>query len=146
MSNVENILDNLKERGYRASLARKGIMDALRTSAKPLSVSDICALLKKVKVRFNKTTVYRELAMLAKEKVVLELRFDDQGRRYEIMPEHHHHHLVCLGCEKVEEVVLEKDLDSEEKHIARAKQFNVLNHSLEFYGMCRGCQPVAQRV
>ena len=88
----------------------------------------------------NKTTIYRELAFLKKQNIILELQFDDNTKRYEIMPANHHHHIVCVRCEKVEDVVLEKDLDAEEKVITQNKKFQILHHSLEFYGICKMCQ------
>jgi len=141
MVDINTIMEELKRKGYRSSVARRAMLKALSKSHVPLSVADLQKSLAKEKMRANKTTLYRELAMLIKEKAVTELRFDDNSKRYELVSEQHHHHLVCVRCENVEDVALERELDAEEKHIARAARFKVLNHSLEFYGLCQECQP-----
>ncbi len=134
------ILVILKEKGYRFVRMRKAILDLLIKSPDPLSSPDIQRLLSKKKIAANKTTVYRQLAFLKKQNFVRELQFGDNIKHYEIMPENHHHHIVCVNCKKIEDVELKKDLDAEEKTITENKNFKVLNHTLEFYSICGKCQ------
>jgi Fe2+ or Zn2+ uptake regulation protein len=140
MQDSSHILANLKKRGHRITSIRKAILDLLVKSSEPLSSPSIQKLLTKRKTSANKTTVYREIAFLKGQNLVRELQFRDNAKRYEIMPENHHHHIVCVNCEKVEDVELKKDLDVEEKNITKNKKFKIINHSLEFYGVCIGCQ------
>lgn len=140
MYNSSYILATLKEKGYRFAKIRKAILDLLIKSSDPLSSPDIQQLLSKKKIDANKTTVYRQLAFLKEQNLVRELQFGDNTKRYEIMPENHHHHIVCTNCDNIEDVELARDLDAEEKAIAENTNFKVLNHSLEFYGICGKCQ------
>lgn len=140
MRDSSHILKTLKEKGHRFSGTRKAILDLLIKAPEPLSSPDLQALLSKKGMAVNKTTVYRELALLKEQNVIRELQFGDIAKRYEIMPENHHHHIVCMNCRKIEDVELKKDLDVEEKSIALNKNFKILNHSLEFYGICGKCQ------
>lgn len=140
MRDINHILKILKEKGFRYSKTRKAILDLLMKSPKPLSSPDLQVLLLKKKMAVNKTTIYRELAFLGEQGIIREIQFDDATKRYEIMPDNHHHHVVCINCEKIEDIELERDLDVEEKTIAKNKNFKVLNHSLEFYGICGKCQ------
>jgi len=55
------------------------------------------------------------------------------------MPEDHHHHLICLECDKVEDVELANDLNEIEKRILQKNGFKIINHTLEFYGLCKQC-------
>lgn len=84
--------------------------------------------------------MYRELDFLVAQKIIRELRFRDGTRRYEITPSDHHHHIVCVDCNAIEHISLEKDLEKEEKIIAQKNEFKVLSHSLEFYGLCSRCK------
>lgn len=140
MQDSSHILKNLKGQGRRYSSTRKAVLDLLIKASEPLSSPDLQALLSKKDKGVNKTTVYRELAFLKEQNLIRELQFGDNTKRYEIMPDNHHHHIVCLDCETIEDVVLEQDLDSAEKRITQIKNFKVLNHSLEFYGICEKCQ------
>jgi len=140
MQDLSYILVDLKNRGHRITNIRKAILGLLVKSPEPLSSPDLQKLLSKKKTSANKTTVYREIAFLKEQNLVRELRFGENTKRYEIIQDGHHHHIVCVNCEKVEDVELEKDLDAKEKMITRDKGFKIINHSLEFYGICRGCQ------
>lgn len=88
----------------------------------------------------DKTTVYREIAFLKTLEMVREIQFGEGQQRYELTPEDHHHHIVCVRCRRVDDIVLENDLDTAEKEIARLKSFRVMSHSLEFFGLCSRCQ------
>ena len=54
--------------------------------------------------------------------------------------DHHHHHLICLKCNKIIKVEMTNQLVIEEKRLAKKNNFNIVNHSLDFYGYCQKCQ------
>lgn len=140
MDTAASTAELLKKKGYRRTPIRRALLAAFVENKAPLSALQLQGLLKKKYPRVHKTTVYRELEVFAKEKIVRELQLVDAVRRYEVMPVNHHHHLVCLACGNVEDMELRKDLDRVEKRIMRSKKFNVVRHSLEFYGVCNGCR------
>ncbi|MBI5138779.1 MAG: transcriptional repressor [Candidatus Vogelbacteria bacterium] len=140
MHESSHILKGLKDQGHKFTKVRKLVLDLLIKSPKPLSSPDIQKAFLARKMPVNKTTIYRELAFLKGQGVIRELQFGDNTMRYEVTPDNHHHHIVCINCDKIEDVILEKDLDMEEKAIAQIKNFKILNHSLEFYGICERCQ------
>ncbi len=107
-------------------------------SAKPVTVPDILSLLKRVGLRPNKTTIYRQLEKMAAKGGLEQVRIENRGAGYELK-RGHHHHLVCNNCEKIEDVVLKDEPSLEEKIINQSKGFKVMNHTLEFYGLCRSC-------
>ncbi len=115
-------------------------MYILTNAKQPLSPVDLGVLLRKNGILVNKTTIYRELDFLKDEKIIRELRLNDTAKHYELVPDNHHHHLICLDCKKIEHVELDGDLDREEKKISKNTKFKILNHSLEFYGICKSCQ------
>ena len=75
-----------------------------------------------------------------KEGFLRELQFDERSKRYEVASDEHKHHLICTGCKKVEDAVLDHDLDEVESRLKRQTTFKVERHSLEFYGLCERCQ------
>ncbi len=141
MENPRQFINELRAGNHRLTKIRKALLSLLTKTKEPLSPTEIGRLLGKAKVPANKTTVYRELEFLKNQAMVKEIQFGDATKYYEITPTNHHHHVVCMQCDKVEDVVLEKDLDLQEKSIAKNKNFKILNHSLEFYGICKECQP-----
>ena len=50
-----------------------------------------------------------------------------------------HHHLICTRCNAVIEV--EDDLLEElEDRIGKEYEFKIVDHSLQFFGICKQCQ------
>lgn len=130
----------LRSRGYRITPIRTAILAQFASDHRPLSAGEIKDALRRSGFSANKTTVYRELSSLNNVGVVRAVMLGDRTRRYETAESDHHHHLVCVNCKKVEDVSLREDLGSEEHWIAHAKHFKILNHSLEFFGVCAECK------
>jgi Fur family ferric uptake transcriptional regulator len=58
---------------------------------------------------------------------------------YRLCSDHHHHHLVCTECRRVEELE-DCDLSPIEARIAADYDFRVDGHSVTFQGVCRACR------
>lgn len=135
------VLQSLKEQGFRETKARKALVELLLKSSQPLAIAEIQNILKKTyKIETNKTTVYREISFLIEQKIVREVDFGDKKKRYESNISGHHHHLVCTNCGKIEDFELKQDLADEEKRIGQSKNFKVISHTLEFFGLCSTCK------
>ncbi|MDD5084150.1 MAG: Fur family transcriptional regulator [Candidatus Moranbacteria bacterium] len=139
MKTYQEAIQQIRARGYRLTRARQGVLKLLWKKRKPLAASDMQDLLAKQGIIVNKTTVYRELEFLAQEKHIEEVRLHD-GRRYYECVSSHHHHLICVTCKSIDDVILENEFEREERQIEREAGFKVLNHSLEFFGVCAQCQ------
>ncbi len=138
MTVASEFIGQLKERGHRITAARKSIVELLTKNTKPLGALDVHRLLSK-KISINPTTVYRELQFLAEEGLLSTVQFHDGVQRYESASLPHHHHLVCLSCNEVEDVHVDHELSAVERTIEKTKRFTVERHSLEFYGKCGKC-------
>ena len=130
----------LRERGERITPVRHKIVEIFFTAKKPLTAAELALGLNKKKIKSDKTTVYRQIEDLLVHGIIEEVNFEDRVRRFELSLGSHHHHLVCVGCGKVADVVLEEDLRKQEKIIIKQKKFKVLRHSLEFFGRCHNCE------
>jgi Fe2+ or Zn2+ uptake regulation protein len=84
-------------------------------------------------------TVYRTLKLLAQSGLVCLMGYNGRSQIYARGPEHHHHHLVCAGCDKVVDIP-SCGLDELEKKLAHETGFAISDHHLEFTGLCRDCQ------
>lgn len=111
------------------------LIELLSKKNSPQSVPD---LVKSLKV--NKTTVYRQLEKAINDGVVVEVDFGDGKKHYELSNKGHHHHIVCNNCGKTECVEVKADLESEQKNLEKKTKFNILAHSLEFFGLCPSCK------
>jgi Fur family ferric uptake transcriptional regulator len=135
----QKILDQLRTKGYKMTDVRCFIIAFLTKNKKPTDALKLQKALAKSVRTVNKTTVYRELEFLVKQKIIVEINFGDGKMRYEIADLPHHHHLICSRCQKVEDVYVDDQFKNFETKIKKQKSFTILNHSLEFFGLCRSC-------
>ena len=88
-------------------------------------------------------TVYRNLQVLVEDGEVDTLRGEDGEVLYRQCSPQHHHHLVCRGCGRVEEVrgpAVEQWAD----RAASAHGFTDVAHTVEIFGLCPACSAPAR--
>lgn len=136
----QKLIGELKKSGERITPIRRALLENFCNHLKPQTPQELLSYLEKKGLMANKTTVYRQLDILVQIGLIQEINFSDRSKRYELFPADHHHHLVCQNCKKVEDINLDNDLDKQEKKIWKTSHFKVLQHSLEFFGLCNRCQ------
>ena len=83
-------------------------------------------------------TVYKNIVLFKSVGEVLALGFPDGSNRYDGNKPHPHPHVICIKCKKI----VDPDLDSLEhitKGVAAQTDFTILNHRLDFFGICSNC-------
>lgn len=136
----------LKIGGFRMTLPRQVILNALSKSEDHLLAKDIYMRINKDYPNIGLTTVYRTMDLLVRMGLINKFEFGDGQSRYELAWDYkeHHHHLVCQGCGKIidyndfisDEV---KFFDKIQKSLSRKYRFNIDNHEVYFYGKCDAC-------
>ena len=134
------ILAELADEGFRITKLRKAIIQLMTQLEKPFSIDEIRHLLKKQGIAVHRWSLYREMEFLTRFNVLSPVIFHDGVVRYEVVTGNHHHHLICLKCDLVEDVELKQELEEEERRIARKTKFQIIRHSLEFFGLCANCR------
>lgn len=135
------IIEQLQQGGERITPLRASLVDIFLHSHEPFTPQELLQALVKQGFKANKTTVYRQLEFLQRNNIIKSVHFADRTKRYELIGESgHHHHLVCLRCGRIEDVSFPTDLEEQEKLIWKKNKFKVLQHSLEFFGLCQTCQ------
>jgi Fe2+ or Zn2+ uptake regulation protein len=136
--NLETLIDAVARRIPRMTKPLRGILSVLYESPGPISVHELSRELMRHKVTADKVTVYRKLELLRSIGAVQEVLLSDEKKYYELTKEHHHH-LVCVSCSCVSDWVPDESvLRKEERRLEKAG-FRVQYHSLELFGVCRGC-------
>ena len=130
-------LDLLRDAGLRATPGRLALLAVLAKESKPLAMPQIEA---RMKGRLNQVTLYRALEALAASGIVARVNLEHDHAHYELVAGRpHHHHAVCSGCGRVEDIEV-PHARLEEKAAAQAKGFaSISRYSLEFFGLCRSC-------
>jgi len=128
----------IKSTGGRLTKTKKAIIDILSQNHCLLSKQALIERLKVLNINPDRSTIYRELQFLTKNNIVINNTI--AGVDYFEIPQDHHHHLVCLTCGEISQINIGNHLEEQEKQIAKQNKFNIINHSLEFYGYCHKCQ------
>ena len=137
---LNELLAKVRTRGGRLTKTRIAILSGFLVATKPLSPLEIISYLEDEKIKVNKTTVYRELNFLLENNLIREVRLlEGKAALYELSNEHRHH-LICLKCHQIKNLPADHQLCQQEKLINQQTDFKVLDHSLEFYGLCKKCQ------
>ena len=116
------------------------VLEILEHSQKPLSVRDIQRQLAQQNLKPNKTTLYRMLEKLTKEKQIEAVLLDSKTTFYELKT-HHHHHFRCEDCEQIH-CITDPELESKIHHLETqlaSQGFAVEHHHFSLSGRCATC-------
>lgn len=140
--NLNELKENLKEKGYKLTPQRRAIVDIIiDKEGQHLTAEEIYDEVKKICPDIGLATVYRTVLLLEEVGVIYKLDLNDGCSRYELVhsdEEHRHHHLVCNKCKKVFEV-RDDLLEELEERIEKTYKFKILDHSVKFFGICSEC-------
>lgn len=126
----------LKHVGLKATLPRLKILDLFqRDSPRHLSADDIYRQLLQEDVEIGLATVYRVVSQLEQTGLLKRSSFRSDKTLYEFDDGHHHDHLVCLDCGKVEEF-RDEAIEQRQALVARERGLRLQEHSLVLYGLC----------
>lgn len=127
---------------YKITPQRQAILQVIQqNSSRHLSAEDIYGILRDSAEQIGLATVYRTLDLFVELNILHRVDFGDGRSRYELAPyrRHRHHHLICLRCGKVTEAK-EDLLNHLEEIIEQESGFQVIDHSVKFYGYCQECR------
>jgi len=134
----EAIIRSLREDGHKITPQRMAIAGILARSEGHPSVEDIHARISKDFPTMSLATVYRNIVLIKSLGEVLELGFPDGSNRYDGNRPTPHPHVICLRCKKIVDPDLDS-LDEMTKEVASETNFTILNHRLDFFGICGDC-------
>ncbi|SDB91794.1 transcriptional regulator [Pelagirhabdus alkalitolerans] len=140
---IERIKKHLHAQSYKLTPQREATVRVLLEREEDhLSAEDVYLLVKEKAPEIGLATVYRTLELLTELSIVDKINFGDGVSRYDLRKEgatHFHHHLVCMQCGTVEEII-EDLLEDVEHRVENEWGFLVKDHRLTFHGVCRDCQ------
>lgn len=141
-SKIERIKQQLQSQGYKLTPQREAtVIVLLEHQEDHLSAEDVFMLVRDKAPEIGLATVYRTLELLSEIHVVEKMNFGDGVARYDLRNEHnrhHHHHLICMKCGAVDEI-MEDWLGALEERLAQSFNFQVIDHRLDFMGICHRC-------
>ena len=134
----ELIIQKLRDNGHKITPQRLAIVKILAGSEGHPSVDTLHLQLQKDFPTMSLATVYRNIVLIKSLGEVLELGFPDGSNRYDGNKPYPHPHVICIECKKILDPDLES-LDEMKKEVALETNFKILNHRLDFFGICSNC-------
>ena len=132
------IIKKLRDNGHKITPQRLAIVKILAESEGHPSVENIYDQIKRDFPTMSLATVYRNIVLIKSLGEVLELGFPDGSNRYDGNKPFPHPHAICIKCKKIVDPEL-VSLDEMKKEVALETKFKILNHRLDFFGICSNC-------
>ncbi len=126
----------LKRAGLKATVPRRKILEILETSGTHhLSAEDVYRELLEAGDDVGLATIYRVLTQFESAGLVSRHHFESGHAVFELERGHHHDHVICVQCGKVEEF-FDQAIENRQKSIVEKMGFEIQDHSLVIYGNC----------
>jgi Fur family zinc uptake transcriptional regulator len=131
------ILRTMAERGLRITGQRRSLARLFAEADGYLTPKEIYEDMEAQYPGLSFDTVYRNLRVMQELGVIEQIMFED-GVRFKVHcgGEEHHHHLICLSCERTLPIRYCPMPDLAEL----PDSFRVVRHKFEVFGYCRECQ------
>jgi Fur family ferric uptake transcriptional regulator len=139
MSGHFNLIEDLRQHGYRLTPQREMVLEAIHESHGHVSAEEIYARVQARNPYVHISTVYRTLELLKQLHIVCEFDLGGEHVCYELAGERGHHHLVCQHCGealRVDDEVLAPLKDA----LRQEYGFEAHLDHLAIFGCCRHCQ------
>jgi len=136
---LNQMLKKLKEHDFRLTPQRLAVLKILAVSEGHPTVERIYETVRTEFPTTSIATIYKTVNLLKQLNEVLELGFPDGSNRYDGKKPYPHPHVICTKCRKIIDPNLGslKDLTTE---VIEETGFQILNHRVDFFGICRDCQ------
>ena len=134
----ESILKKLRENNHKLTPQRLAIAKVLASSDGHPNIETIHKQLQGSFPTMSLATVYKNIILIKSFGEVLELGFPNGSNRYDGNNPKPHPHVICIKCKKIVDPDLDS-LDEMKKEVALETNFKILNHRLDFFGICSNC-------
>ena len=129
----------LLDKGVSLTPRREKLLEVLLASDKHPSASEIHKGVRRYFPGTSLATIYNTIELLKETGQVLEIEFSGAANRYDGRIPDSHPHLICLECERVDDLQLPED-DGPLVEIAEATGYRIVRRRTDYYGICPECQ------
>lgn len=136
MTELDLVAERMQVEGLRLTRTRRAVLEAVLGAGPHFTVEDVCRRARGV----GRATVFRTMRLLQRLDMICRVRLDDGSLHYRLTRTRgHHHHLVCMGCGRVEAFTF-CNVPALAEEVARSTGYEIEGHWLEVYGRCDACR------
>ena len=142
MSEIENLSPRairLREAGHKLTNARLTVLGVLEESGGHITSSEVLDKVEGIDSSIGRASVFRTLDLLTSLSIIRPTYLNSSMTpTYVLMPDGHHHHIVCTNCNRIIEFE-NCGLGSIAAELEERLHVKLTGHLLEFYGICEKC-------
>lgn len=132
-------VQRLKDAGYRLTKVRLTVLQILEDHGGHMTSSQILDAIQEQDRSIGRASVFRTLDLLTGLMIIRPTYIESSiTPTYVLMPDGHHHHIVCSNCNAIIEFQ-DCNLDNLTTQLEHTYGVKITGHLLEFYGMCSAC-------
>ena len=132
-------VERISSGGRRLTRQRVIVAEALARERTAVSAQELHERIRQRHERIGLATVYRALEAQVADGTATRLERPGHVYVYAACAPEHHHHLVCTGCQRVEDVA-EEVVRPMLRSVRSRHGFQVDHAQLDLYGLCARCR------
>jgi len=121
----------------RLTSQRQVILEELKKVKSHPTANEVFDMVRKRLPRIGLGTVYRNLDLLAEKGIIKKLEVGGEQKRFD-GDTSQHYHIRCVKCSRVEDIFIAR-AEELEKNAASYCNYKILDHHVQFSGICRKC-------
>lgn len=138
MVDAAPFLSALDRSDYRTTEPRRAVARLVADRAGHFSAADLVEAARARRLTVGRATIFRTLEVLADLDLVERIDLPSGEHAYVACEPSHHHHVVCSGCGRSEDID-DAGLRAVVRDIARRTGYRIDDHRLELFGRCAHC-------
>jgi len=129
----------LRDAGYKLTNARLTVLQALEEGDGHITSTELLERVTQLDASIGRASVFRTLDLFTQLNIIRPTYIDSSVTpTYVLMPNGHHHHIICTNCNRVIEFE-NCGLENLTQELERRLHVHLTGHLLEFYGVCDDC-------
>jgi Fur family ferric uptake transcriptional regulator len=144
MNSIDKAKNRLRSENFYVTEPRESVLELLFNQEEfPRTPKQIYKNLPNQDI--DRSSVYRTINLFLELGILVQVQFRDNVKHLELSEDFggsHHHHLVCEQCGETIEFQ-ECGIKNVQRLAEIKHEFQVQDHQMEFFGLCRSCQEEA---
>ncbi len=137
-------LERLRAAGYKLTTARQTVLEVIQRLGGHVTSTQVLEAVAQTNPAIGRASVFRTLDLFTRLAIIRPTFIESSlTPSYVLMPDGHHHHVVCMICNRVIEFE-DCDLAAMTAELERRLNVRIQGHLLEFYATCNDCPPPSE--